>query len=369
MDFEFSDEQEQLRDSVRRYLQARAPITPYVRDHYGAGTGADDVWKGLADLGAVGLLADAEHGGAGMGIVDAAVVLEECGRAVYPGPYLASAIGTISAIMLAGTEREHAGLLAGLTSGDTIGTVACFEPGARTDWRNPTTRARSVAEAALVTGAKAHVLAATDAQLFVVSARDEAGRLGLFAVQQGGGVRVEPTPGQDGSLVTGTVTFDDARAWRLGSADAETALEVILDRMRAALVVDGVGAAQRALELAVEYAKERIAFERPIGSFQAVQHMCADMLRSLELARAAGYYACWTLDSADRSEARRAVTMAAAFASEELPKVGGTAIQVFGGIGFTWEHDIHLFYKRLLSVGALLGTADDHLADLADLVL
>jgi alkylation response protein AidB-like acyl-CoA dehydrogenase len=134
-------------------------------------------------------------------------------------------------------------------------------------------------------------------------------------------------------------------------------------------VIDGVGAAARALELAVEYAKERIAFDKPIGSFQAVQHLCADMLRAVELGRAAGYYACWAADDADPGEAHRAATMAKAFASEALPQVGGSAIQVFGGIGFTWEHDIHLYYKRLLSLASTLGSADDALEELATVVL
>jgi alkylation response protein AidB-like acyl-CoA dehydrogenase len=370
VNFEFSAEQEQLRDSVRRYLGARAPIG-YVREHYGAGTGGDEVWRGLADLGVAGLLAPAAHGGGGMGMVDAAVVLEECGRGVYPGPYLASAIGAISAVALGGGEREQAYLLPALADGGTVGTFACFEPGQRTDWRSPTTRAQRGAEAELLSGTKAHVLAASHADLFVVSARDGGGRLGLFAVQRGDGVRVEAVPGPDGSLPVANVVLDDARAWRLGARDqdASIAIEATLDRMRVALVVDGVGAAQRALELAVDYAKERVAFDKPIGSFQAVQHLCADMLRAVELARAAGHYACWAVDAGDAGEARRAVAMAAAFAAEELPRVGGAAIQVFGGIGFTWEHDLHLYFKRLLSVGARLGTADDHLAALADLVL
>ena len=118
-------------------------------------------------------------------------------------------------------------------------------------------------------------------------------------------------------------------------------------------MVDGVGAAQRALELAVEYAKERVQFDKPIGSFQAVQHLCADMLRAFELGRAAGYYACWAADDAEPAEAHRAAVMAKAFASDAYAQLGGSAIQVFGGIGFTWEHDIHLYYKRLLSLSVV----------------
>ncbi len=143
----------------------------------------------------------------------------------------------------------------------------------------------------------------------------------------------------------------------------------MLDRLGVAYVVDGVGAAQRALELAVEYAKERVQFDKPIGAFQAVQHLCADMLRTVELGRAAAYYACWALDEASPEEAHRAATLARAFAADAFPQVGGTAIQVFGGIGFTWEHDIHLYFKRLLTLSVALGTAEDHLEELAAIAI
>jgi alkylation response protein AidB-like acyl-CoA dehydrogenase len=130
-----------------------------------------------------------------------------------------------------------------------------------------------------------------------------------------------------------------------------------------------VGAAARALELVIEYAKERVQFDRPIGSFQAVQHVCADMLRAVELARAGGYYACWAADTADAAERHRSATMAKAFASDELYRVGASAVQVFGGIGFTWEHDIHLFLKRLMSLQRIGGGSDEHLDELATLIL
>ena len=123
------------------------------------------------------------------------------------------------------------------------------------------------------------------------------------------------------------------------------------------------------LVLAVDYAKQRIQFDKPIGSFQAVQHLCADMLRTLELGRAAAYYACWAADDADDAEAHRAAVMAKAFASDGFAQLGGTAIQVFGGIGFTWEHDIHLYYKRLLSASASLGNTSEHLAELARIAI
>src|SRR5262249_54127466 len=181
--------------------------------------------------------------------------------------------------------------------------------------------------------------------VFVVTATDDRGELGVFATST---AAVEPTDTVDGSRLQGRARFAHAAAQRLDAGADDVARA--LDRLGVAAVVDGVGAAARALELAVQYAHERVQFGKPIGSFQAVQHLCADMLRTVELGRAAGYYACWALDEASPDEAHRAATLARAFAADAFPALGATAIQVFGGIGFTWEHDIHLYYKRLLTL-------------------
>jgi acyl-CoA dehydrogenase len=374
MDFEFSDEQEQLRDSVRRLLADRAPITPYVRDAYdgaGAGVADDAVWHALADLGVLGLLVPEAHGGAGMGMVDAAVVLEELGRAVNPLPYAPSAIGAVALVTDLGDDDDRAALLPGLADGTTIGAIAWLEPQRRYRFDDPQTRATRDGDAWRVDGTKVHVAGAAAATLLLVVARanDDDDDLAVIALDAAdAGVDVEATPTFDGSHKEATVTFDGVRGKRL-DGDARAAMTSVLDRLAVASVVDGAGAAARALELAVEYAKERVQFDRPIGSFQAVQHLCADMLRVVELGRAAGYYACWAIDEADAAEAHRAATIAKAYATDAFAQLGGSAIQVFGGIGFTWEHDIHLFYKRLLTASVALGTADDHLAELADLVL
>jgi alkylation response protein AidB-like acyl-CoA dehydrogenase len=370
VDFEFSADQEMLRESVQRFLADKAPIA-YVRDAYehdAPALGHDDVWAGLRDIGAIGLLVPEEQGGAGMGMVDAAVVLESLGRALCPAPYASSAIGAVSLVLAAGSPREHQFLLPGLADGSTIGTLACFEPGARYEWRAPASAARLDGEAWRLDGTKTHVADGNAANLFLATARDPDGVLGVFAIQRDDSVRVEAVPTVDGSRKQASVVFDGARAWRLGT-DATDAVARTLDRLAVAYVVDGVGAAQRALELAVDYAKERVQFDQPIGSFQAVQHLCADMLRALELGRAAGYYACWASDDAEPAEAHRAAVMAKAFASDAYAQLGGTAIQVFGGLGFTWEHDIHLYYKRLLSLSVSLGTASDHLAELAHIAI
>jgi len=359
VDFEFSPEQEMLRTSVRAFLAAASPLAS-VRAGYERPVADPAVWDGLRELGVIGLLVGEEHGGAGMGMVDTAVVLEELGRAVCPAPYASTAVGAVS---LADDE-----LLAPLADGSTIGTIAVFEAGSRYLWQSPATRAqRDGAGGWRLDGTKVHVADASVADVVLVTALDDDAHLGVFATDN---FEAEDTPTVDGSRKQGKIVFTGAEGRRMDlTTDAAVAVGRALDRLGVAAAVDGVGAAQRALELAVEYAKEREQFDRPIGAFQAVQHLCADMLRTVELGRAAGYYACWALDDASSEEAHRASTLARAFAADAFPQLGGTAIQVFGGIGFTWDHDIHLYYKRLLTVAHALGTASDHLEELATLAI
>jgi alkylation response protein AidB-like acyl-CoA dehydrogenase len=370
VDFEFSPDQEMLRETVRRFLADRAPAS-YVREMLDDPRGTTDtVWKGLAELGVTSLLVPEAHGGAGMGMVDTGVVLEELGRAVHPGPFAASAVATVSAVVLAGGEGDAAAMLPGLADGSTVGTVALLEPGQRYAWWTPETAAVADGGAWAVSGSKVHVPDAGAADVFVVTASTDEG-VGLFAVDAGApGLRVSPTPTVDGTRKEARLDLDAVPARRLGDAgDASAAVGDLVDRMLVAAVVDGVGAASRALEMAVEYAKERHQFGRPIGSFQAVQHLCADMLHDVELARAGAYYALWALDAGPHGEGHLAATMAKAFASDALAGVGASLVQVLGGIGFTWEHDAHLYLKRLLSLQQVLGTSGDHLDELADLVL
>ncbi len=338
MDFEFSEEQEMLRTSVRAFLADNSPISA-VRAVYDADAFDRSVWDGLADLGVLDL-----------DMVDAAIVLEELGRAVSPAPYASSVIGARS-------------LLPNLSG---IGTVAIYETATRYEWARPQTRATRDVDAWSLDGTKVHVADATAADVFVVTARNDDGDLRVFETAAGA---VEASPSIDGSRKQGVVVFDRCPARLVPHRDPHTEVARMLDRLGVAHVVDGVGAAQRALELAVEYAKERVQFDKPIGAFQAVQHLCADMLRTVELGRAAAYYACWALDDAPPEEAHRAATLARAFAADAFPQVGGTAIQVFGGIGFTWEHDIHLYFKRLLTLSVALGSASDHLEELAAIAI
>ena len=370
MNFEFSDEQEQLRRAVAGFVETRASLA-WVRSRYGSTpTGADDVWRGLCDLGVAGLLVPEDLGGAGAGMVDAAVVLEELGRALYPGPYASSAIGAASLLILAGDAEDHAENLPQIAAGTTVATVALFEPGARAAWRASATRASTAAGEWRLDGVKVHVPDLAAADVVLVSAADDDGRsacswsLPALPVSRS---RRHPRS-------TGLVTLERSSSTtppRIGSGRRTRRVRSreTVDRLAVAAVVEGVGAAARALTISVEYAKERRQFDAVIGSFQAIQHLCADMLRSVELARAAGYYACWAADAAPPPERHRAATMALAFAGDELAQVGASAVQVHGGIGFTWEHDIHFFYKRLLTLHAVGGGPVDQLEELATIVI
>jgi alkylation response protein AidB-like acyl-CoA dehydrogenase len=303
-------------------------------------------------------------------MVEAAVVLEELGRAVHPGPYASSAIGAASLVGLAGDDEDHAAFLPGIADGSTIATVGLLEPERRAEWRAPTTRARAAGDGWRLDGTKARVADVVGADLVIVTATDPAGALGAFAVATDApGVDLTSEPTVDGSRKRGTLRLDGTPALRLRDGDASNAVAETIDRLGVASVVDGVGTAARALELSVEHAKARQQFGVPIGSFQGVQHLCADMLRAIELARACSYYACWACDAASPDERHRAVTMALAFAADELYRVGASAIQVHGGIGYTWEHDVHLFYKRLLTLQETGGGSVDQLEELAAIVL
>jgi alkylation response protein AidB-like acyl-CoA dehydrogenase len=243
--------------------------------------------------------------------------------------------------------------------------VALHERGRRADWRTPSL---SVVDGRL-TGEKVHVPHATLADVFLVVGRSDDG-VGVWQVAAGDDrVAVTPDEVMDGSSPTCTVSFDGVPAARVGAGDATAAVAAMVDRTVLAHVVEGVGTAQRAFELTLAYAKEREQFGKPIGSFQAVQALCVEMLQTLELGRAAAHYALWALDQPDVEEAHRAVTMAKAWAGDGFYRLGATAIQVLGGIGFTWEHDIGLYYKRLLTLQHSWGTTSDHLEALATQIL
>jgi alkylation response protein AidB-like acyl-CoA dehydrogenase len=346
-----TEERAALRDTLRRLLED-AGGTAIARERWGTtGVGpGDPAWKGLAALGACGVLAPEAAGGLGLDLADAAVVVAELGRVAAPLPFVSSAVGAVSALSLAG---DPLGLLPALCEGSSIGTVAVLEPGQRGRWDAPTVTVKNGA----LSGVKSGVADAGAADIIVVSARDDQG-IGLYAVRD---ARVEPVDSVDGTRPLATVHLDATPGTRLDEGDHTDLLRTVVDRVQTALVIDGVAAAQSAFDLAMDYTRTREQFGKPIGAFQAVQHLCVDAFQSLTMARV----------SAEAALAGEHVDVltATAWATEHLPQVTGAAIAVFAGIGFTWEHDVGLFHKRCLSLASAWGSAGDHLAALADSVL
>ena len=326
MNLELTDEQFALRDAVREFLSSRASIGAHVRPMLDDPVGTTaEVWRGLADLGTTGLLVPVEHGGEGMSMVEAAIVCEELGAALHPGPWLSSAVAAPRALIRFGAGPA---VFSGLADGSTVAAVALPGSGVTLD------------DGAVLHGELDLVPDAAAAQVLFIPVGDE--RPVLVAVPtSASGVEIAETLGIDQSRKIFRVTLDHVAGTVVATGSRET-LESLRDDMIVAWAADAVGAARQVLHMTVEYAKVRRQFGAPIGSFQAVAHLCADMYETVELARSGVQYAVWAADCADREERHLAALRVKAFAGA-LAGVGDTAIQVFGGIGFTWEHDAQLY--------------------------
>jgi alkylation response protein AidB-like acyl-CoA dehydrogenase len=355
MNLELTDEQLALRDTTRRFLAEKAPIAGHVRalldDQTGMDGKADAVWRGLADLGTTGLLVPQEHGGAGMTMVEAGIVAEELGAALHPGPWLSTAVAAVRTLTRLPDNASAATILAGIADGTTIAAVSFLDFG------------NVAADGAVLRGELGHVSDAAAADVVLVLAQ-EADGTGLFAVHTDSpGLVAQAEPSIDPTRKQFRVQLDGTPAQRLattGPAD----VAAVIDDLLIATAADALGAARAVMDLAVEYAKVRKQFGQVIGSFQAIQHLCVDMYETVELARSGVVHALWAADAdLDPDERHLAALRAKAFAGR-LATVGDIAIQVFGGIGYTWEHDAHLYLKRLLSWSHLLGGPDRYLTEL-----
>lgn len=360
MNLELTDEQVALRDTTRRFLAEKASVSDHVRPLLDDPTGTDgSVWHGLAGLGVTGLLVPEDCGGAGMTMVEAGIVAEELGAALHPGPWLSTAVAAPRTLNLLGANDTAAELLRGIADGTTIATV-CF-----LGLANVSAGRRD--DGAVLRGEITGVPDAAAADVLLALA-DDADGTALFALPNGAaGVSVAAEHGVDPTRKHFRVAFDEAPARRLGPVAAQHVAAVVDDVLIAA-AADALGAARAVMDLAVEYAKTRRQFGQPIGSFQAIQHLCVDMYETVELARSGVIHALWASDvfpGADGHSGERhlAALRAKAFAGR-LAAVADTAIQVFGGIGYTWEHDAHLYLKRLLGWSAFLGGPDRYLTEL-----
>jgi len=392
MNLVLNEEQEELQATVRRFLADRSPLAR-VREVMASPEGGDGpLWERMAgELGLPGLTVPEDYGGAGLGQVELSVVMEELGRALTPTPFLASAVLAAGALLATDDEEAKRELLPGIAAGTTVATLAVAEPsspsppegqgrpvspspsegegrgGGESSWDPADVRMPAALEDGTwtLTGAKTLVPDGATADLVLVAARagDE---LGLFAVEGGAA----------GLTRTGLATLDPTRrlarlelsatpARRLVCEHGAGALSEALDLAAVALAAEQLGGLQRCLDMSVEYAKTRYQFGRAIGSFQAIKHLCADMHVAMELARSAVRYAAWAADEAP-DELPVAAVLARSACSDAFFRVAADTIQVHGGIGFTWEHDAHLYFRRAKTSELLLGGQRQQRAQLAD---
>jgi alkylation response protein AidB-like acyl-CoA dehydrogenase len=361
----FSEEQEELRASVRRFCENRSPSAE-VRRLMATTEGYDQpVWAQMANqLGLQGLAIPEGYGGAGFGFVELAIVLEEMGRVLLCAPYL-STVAAGTALLASGDEEACAAHLPSIAAGETIATLALAEDDGRWDEESVTLGAVRSEDGWALDGHKSFVLDGVTAGLVLVAGRTRSG-VSLFAVDgAAGGLTRTSLPTLDETRKLARLEFAGTPARLVGAeGGAWPGLARALDLAAIALAAEQVGGAQRCLDMSVEYAKMRYQFGRPIGSFQAIKHRCADMLVQVESARSAAQYAAWAA-AEDSPEVPVVASLAKSTCSDAYFHAAAENIQIHGGIGFTWEHDAHLHFKRAKSGQLLLGDAAYHREHLA----
>jgi alkylation response protein AidB-like acyl-CoA dehydrogenase len=376
MDFGFNQEQEMLRASARKFFENEC-TSDFVRKRMEEPAGVtDDFWAKLAEQGWLGLVYPEEYGGSGLGFVDLTVLMEEMGRAVMPGPFFSTLLGGLT-ILEAGSAGQKKEWLPRLAGGEAKAALAWTEPNARWDAGGVTTAARKAGRGYVLSGTKLFVLDAHLADVLVTVARLSEGAnpeegIGLFLIPKGAaGLETKLLPTMDQTRKLCEVALRDvqvdADALLAEGGGGWPALSRVINRATVALCAEMCGGAQRVLDMTTDYAKIRIAFGKPIGSYQGVKHRAADMLVEIENAKSLTYYAAWAVDERV-PEAALAASMAKAYVSDAYRKAAGSAIQLHGGIGFTWEHDLHLYFKRAKSSEFTFGDATYHRERVAQLI-
>ncbi|MAE96700.1 MAG: acyl-CoA dehydrogenase [Deltaproteobacteria bacterium] len=374
MDFAFSEEQDEFREMLRRFFEEKAPSSE-VRRMSELPEGFDRaVWKQMAEeLGLQGVHVPEGYGGQGFGFLELGIVLEEMGRVLLPSPFLASSVLATCAILNAGAEEQRAALLPGLASGERIAALALAEDGV--GWEPRALKLEAVPEGSgfRLSGSKGLVLDGQVADRLIVAARlpgtegDDGITLCVVSADDSG-LKAAPQEPLDPTRRLARIELDGARGEALGvPGEGAAPLARTLAQGAIALSAEMVGGAARCLDMSVDYAKVRVQFAKPIGTFQAIKHKAAEVLLDLELARAAAYWAWWVADE-DRDELQEAAHLAKATCAEAFHHAARENIQIHGGIGFTWEHDAHLYYKRATADDTLFGDATEHRSKLADLL-
>jgi alkylation response protein AidB-like acyl-CoA dehydrogenase len=362
VNFDLTDEQQMLQAAARDFLASRLGSEKIRALVESDDAFNEDLWKEISDLGWPGLMVGADYGGQELGTIELAVLMEQLGYALTPGPVFSNTLAAL-ALQTAASDEQRERWLAPLAAGEKRGTLALWDRGAGWTPADVTLEPERSNGGFTLTGEKLFVLDAARADFFVVGVKGDR----RFIVERDApGVTITPTPTIDATRKQYAVKLDGVKVRDQDAFGADGAMEEARIRAYIAVAAELTGVAQRALEMAVDYAKERKQFDRPIGAYQAVSHRCAQMLLETEGARSASYYAAWAADN-EPETAPLAASMAKAYASDAGTRVTGASLQVHGGIGFTWEHDLHLFLKRAQSDAVMLGDARWHRERVAQL--
>lgn len=362
MDFTLTEEQTMLKNSARKFMSENFS-SEQVRKLWDDSKGFDsEVWSKMADLGWMGLYIPEEYGGLGLAFLDLAMVLEEMGRAVMPGPYFSTVILAAELIKEAGNKEQKERLLGEIASGKLIATAAIYEPDVDFGPEGINLSARRSGDAYILQGTKIFVPDAHIADLMVVAARtsrdtDPTQGISLFLINpKSEGVGIELLPTLDNGRKLCAVTFSDTKCRELlGEPDEGwKAIHTMQSKANIALCSEMVGGGEKVLEIASDYAKVRVQFGQPIGSYQAIKHKCAEIMLKVESSKSITQYAAWIVDDNPEESAHYAA-VAKSYVSDMFRTASASTIQILGGIGFTWEHDIHLYYKRAMSSEASYG--------------
>lgn len=374
MDISFNQDQIEIRNQAHRFMENECPPT-FVRAMYEDERGfTDELWAKMAEMGWMGMRIPEAYDGIGLKLIDVCVVLEEMGRAILPGPYFSTVLLAAEALLEAGTETQKKAYLPRVAMGELRGTLALLEPDSGPDPGYIQMEARADGDGFVLSGAKLFVPDAHVSDFMIVAARTQPGEdrgqgLTLFLLDtKAKGVAVQPCQTMDGSRKQSEVRFDGVRMSKadvLGEVGRGwVPLSRVLERAAVGLAAENVGGAQKALEIAVEYAKVRHQFGQPIGGFQAIKHRCAEMLVMVEGSRSILYWAAWAVDD-DPGQAALAASAAKAYTADAYRTVATLGTQILGGIGITWEHDMHLYLKRAKANQVALGDTAYHQEEVA----
>jgi alkylation response protein AidB-like acyl-CoA dehydrogenase len=378
MDIKLNEDQIEIARQARRFCENESPMD-YVRAMFENDRGfTNEFWAKQAEMGWMAMCVPEAYGGLAMPLMDLAVVLEEMGRALVPGPFFSTVLLAAEALLAAGNDSQKKIYLSAMAEGNIKGTLALHEPEGGADPAYINMSARSDGDGYVLEGTKIPVPDAHVADVILCAARTGAGNepekgVSLFLVDpKAEGLSITLLPTMDGTRKLCAVVFKGVRVDAgsvLGEVNGGWApLMRVLRRAQVALCAESLGGAHRAMEIATEYAKERIQFDQPIGAFQAVKHRCAQVYVEVESARSLLYWAAWAQDNEAPDEARLAASVAKAYCSEVYRNATTSAIQVLGGTGFSWEHDIHLYLKRAKANEAILGDPAYHREQVARLI-